>query len=100
MLQFEQKREHPVSGIECCMKQHGISKEEVHNEFQKQIVNAWKDINEGCLRPTQVPMPLLIRVLNFSQAIDLLWKDEDAYTHNGEVLILGVTSLLVDSVPI
>ena len=100
MLQFEQNREHPVSGIECCMKQHGISKEEVHNEFQKQIENAWKDTNEGCLRHTQVPMPLLIRVLNFSQAIDLLWKDEDAFTHFGEVFIHGVTSLLVDPMPI
>jgi len=82
------------------MKQHGVSKEEAHNEFQKQIENAWKDINQGCLRPTQVPMPLLTRVLNFSQVMDLLYKDEDAYTHIGEVLIQGVTSLLVDSVPI
>ena len=32
--------------------------------------------------------------------MDLLYKDEDAYTHIGEVLIQGVTSLLVDSVPI
>ncbi|KAL4619516.1 hypothetical protein ACB092_06G084700 [Castanea dentata] len=98
--EFEQKREHFVSSIDCYMKQHGVSKEEVHNEFQKQIENAWKDINQGCLRPTQVPMPLLTRVLNFSQVMDLLYKDEDAYTHIGEVLIQGVTSLLVDSVPI
>ncbi|KAK7822081.1 putative terpene synthase 2 [Quercus suber] len=98
--EFEQKREHFVSSIDCYMKQHGVSKEEVHNEFQKQIENAWKDINQGCLRPIQVPMPLLTRILNFSQVMDLLYKDEDAYTHNGEVLILGVTSLLVDSVPI
>ncbi|XP_075671447.1 putative terpene synthase 2 [Castanea sativa] len=98
--EFEQKREHFVSSIDCYMKQHGVSKEEVHNEFQKQIENAWKDINQGCLRPTQVPMPLLTRVLNFSQVMDLLYKDEDAYTHSGEVLIQGVTSLLVDSVPI
>ncbi|KAK7824433.1 (-)-germacrene d synthase [Quercus suber] len=97
---FEQKREHFVSSIDCYMKQHGVSKEEVHNEFQKQIENAWKDINQGCLRPIQVPMPLLTRILNFSQVMDLLYKDEDAYTHNGEVLILGVTSLLVGSVPI
>ncbi|KAL4619514.1 hypothetical protein ACB092_06G084500 [Castanea dentata] len=98
--EFEQKREHFVSSIDCYMKQHGVSKEEVHNEFQKQIENAWKDINQGCLRPTQVPMPLLTRVLNFSQVMDLLYKDEDAYTHIGEVLIQGVTSLLVDLVPI
>ncbi|KAL0001134.1 hypothetical protein SO802_014915 [Lithocarpus litseifolius] len=98
--EFEQKREHFVSSIDCYMKQHGVSKEEVHNEFQKQIQNAWKDINQGCLRPTQVPMLLLTRVLNFSQVMDLLYKDEDAYTHIGEVLLQGVSSLLVDSVPI
>ncbi|KAG6685677.1 hypothetical protein I3842_12G123700 [Carya illinoinensis] len=91
---FEQQRGHVVSGIECYMKQHGVSKQEVHEEFQKQILNAWKDMNEELLKPTQVPMPLLVRILNLAHVIDLLYKDEDAYTHLGGVLIEGVTSLI------
>jgi (-)-germacrene D synthase len=99
-LQFEQERDHVVSGIECYMKLHGVSKQEVHEEFRKQVVNAWKDINKECVRPTEVPVPLLMRVLNLARVMDLLYKDEDAYTQLGEVMIEGVTSLLVDPVPI
>ena len=54
------------------MKQYGVSKQEVHDEFQKQIVNAWKDINKECIRPTEVPEPLLTRVVNLARVMDLL----------------------------
>ncbi|KAG7953734.1 hypothetical protein I3843_12G124400 [Carya illinoinensis] len=99
---LEQERGHIVSGSECYMKQHGVSKQEAHEEFQRQIVNAWKDMNEEfCntpqfLKPTQVPTPLLVWILNLARVMDFLYKNEDAYTHLGGVLIEGVTSLLID----
>ena len=99
-LQFEQERGHVASGIECYMKQYGVSKQEVHVKFRKQIVNAWKDINKECLRPTEVPIPLLTRVVNFARVMDFIYKDEDAYTHIGGVLVEGITSMLVDPVPV
>ena len=46
-LQFDKEREQVVSSIKCYMKQYDVSKQEVHDEFRKQIVNAWKDINKG-----------------------------------------------------
>ncbi|KAG6634537.1 hypothetical protein CIPAW_12G125200 [Carya illinoinensis] len=94
---FEQRRGHVVSGIECYMKQHSVSKQEVHEEFQRLIVNAWKDMNVELLKPTQVPMPLLLQILNLACVMDLLYKNEDAYTNIG-VLTEGVTSFLVDPV--
>ncbi|KAJ0045748.1 hypothetical protein Pint_04340 [Pistacia integerrima] len=78
---FEQKRGHVASSIECFMIQHGATEEEARNEFQKQVIDAWNDINEECLRPTAVPMPLLDRILNPSRVIDVIYKDEDGYTH-------------------
>ncbi|TXG67315.1 hypothetical protein EZV62_008590 [Acer yangbiense] len=50
--EFEQKREHVASNVECYVKQHRISKEEVIKLFRKEISNAWKDINQECLKPT------------------------------------------------
>ena len=82
------------------MKQYDVSKQEVHDEFRKQIVNAWKDINKECLRPFEVPVPLLTRVVNLLRVMDLLYKDEDAYTHLGGVMVEGITSMLVDPVPV
>lgn len=80
------------------MKQHGVSEQEVHRVFEEQIEDAWKDMNQELLRPTQVPMPLLIRILNFARVMDLLYKEEDAYTHVGTVLRDAITSLLIDPV--
>ncbi|KAF3456768.1 hypothetical protein FNV43_RR01422 [Rhamnella rubrinervis] len=95
--EFEQKRGHVASGIHCYMKEHdGVSEDEVCELFNRQIVDAWKDINQELLRPTQVPMPLLTRVLNLARVMDLLYRDEDSYTHVGKVLRDGITSLLID----
>ncbi|CAL5444600.1 unnamed protein product [Camellia sinensis] len=96
---FEQQRGHVVSAVECYMKQYGASEEEVLVEFRNQVTNAWKDINQECLRPTAVLMPLLLRVVNLARVMDVLYKDEDGYTHSGTKLKGFVTSVLIDSMP-
>ncbi|TYI58056.1 hypothetical protein E1A91_D11G326000v1, partial [Gossypium mustelinum] len=73
----------------CYMKQDGVSMQEAYNEFYKQINNAWKDINEECLKPTAaIPRSALNRILNLERVMNLFHKGEDAYTIN---------SLLIDS---
>ncbi|KAJ0096526.1 hypothetical protein Patl1_27260 [Pistacia atlantica] len=39
------------SGVECFMKQYDATEEEANNELQKQVTDAWKDVNEELLRP-------------------------------------------------
>ncbi|CAL5341820.1 unnamed protein product [Camellia sinensis] len=96
---FEQKRGHVASAVECYMKQHGATEEEVLVEFRKLVTNAWKDINAAYLRPTAVPMPLLLRVVNLTRMIHVIYKDEDGYTHSGTRVKAFVTSVLVNPVP-
>ncbi|KAL6318340.1 hypothetical protein AAG906_039432 [Vitis piasezkii] len=50
---------HVDSAIECYVKQYSVSKQQAYDEFNKQIANAWKDINQGFLRPTSMPVPIL-----------------------------------------
>ncbi|CAL0323350.1 unnamed protein product [Lupinus luteus] len=64
------------------MKQYGVTRQDVIDEFQRQVINARKDINEECLEPIEVPKSLLERVLNMSQATNVLYKDGDDYTHS------------------
>ncbi|GFS29269.1 terpenoid cyclases/Protein prenyltransferases superfamily protein [Actinidia rufa] len=97
---FEQQRGHIVSAVQCYMKQHGATEEEAVTELYEQVTNAWKDINAECLYSTKVPMPLLVRVLNLARVINVLYKDEDGYTHSGTRTKNFVTSVLIDSVPI
>ncbi|XWS11148.1 hypothetical protein CRYUN_Cryun38cG0058700 [Craigia yunnanensis] len=95
---FEQKRGHVPSAVECYMKQYGVSEQVAYKEFDKQIKNAWKDINEEFLKPTAVPEEALDRILNLTRVMDLLYKDEDAYTLVGEASKTSITSLLIDPI--
>ncbi|CBI31267.3 unnamed protein product, partial [Vitis vinifera] len=95
---FEQKRGHVASGIECYMKQYGVSEEQVYSEFHKQVENAWLDINQECLKPTAVPMPLLTRVVNLSRVMDVIYKEGDGYTHVGKVMKDNIGSVLIDPI--
>ncbi|PPS18980.1 hypothetical protein GOBAR_AA01626 [Gossypium barbadense] len=96
---FEQERGHVSSAVECYMKQHGVSMQEAYNEFYKQINNAWKDINEECLKPTAAaPRSALNRILNLARVMDLFHKD--AYTHVGDAAKTNINALLIDSIPI
>ena len=100
-MQFEQERGHIASSIECYMKQHGVSEKQAYGEFHKQLENAWKDINEECLRPTAVPMLLLSRLLNFARSGDVTYNGQkDIFTHPGEVMKNNISMLLIDPVPI
>jgi (-)-germacrene D synthase len=82
------------------MKQYEISREAAVQEGQRRIVDAWKDINEECLRPSEVPMPFLTRILNLSRFMDVVYKDKDNFTNTeGEMKTL-IKALLVDPVPI
>ncbi|XP_068340125.1 (-)-germacrene D synthase-like [Pyrus communis] len=92
---FEQDKEHFIGVVNCYMKKYGTTEEEAITELQRQVNNAWKDINEACLHPTAVPMALLIRILNFARTMDVVYKHEDGYTNaNGMIKDLIVSTLV------
>ena len=66
----------------------------MHTEFHKQIVNTWKDINKECITPTKVPVPLLTHVVNFARDMDLLYKDEYAYTQLGGMMAVSLGGMM------
>ena len=65
---------------------NGVSEEQVYSELQNQIENAWLDVNQECLKPTTIPMPLLAPILNLTRVSDVIYKEQDAYTHVGKVM--------------
>lgn len=91
------------------MKQYGVPEQETidvlnkqvvdcsKKKKNKQVVDAWKDINEELLRPTVMPMPVLMRILNFTKCVDVVYKRGDAFT---QVIKEGVNALFVDPVPL
>nr|GMD52373.1 (-)-germacrene D synthase-like [Ipomoea batatas] len=96
--EFEQQRGHFESSVQIFMKEYGKSKEETTTELQEQVINAWKNINQECLKPTIFPMPILTRILNLTRVIDLLYHDGDLYTHSKTKLKHIITSTLVNPI--
>ncbi|KAG5588625.1 hypothetical protein H5410_049059 [Solanum commersonii] len=94
--EHEQQREHGASFIECYMKEYGASKQEAYVEAQRQIANAWKDINTDYLNATQVPTFVLEPALDLSRLANIL--QEDDFTDSQNFLKDMITLLFVDSV--
>ncbi|XP_055816519.1 vetispiradiene synthase 1-like [Solanum dulcamara] len=99
--EVEKGRGQIATGIECYMRDHGVSTEEAMEKFQEMAEIAWKDVNEGILRPTPVSTQILTRILNLARIIDVTYKhNQDGYTHPEKVLKPHIIALLVDSIEI
>ncbi|EOY12642.1 Delta-cadinene synthase isozyme A [Theobroma cacao] len=97
---FNQRREDDCSAIECYVEQYGVSAQEAYDEFNKHIESSWKDVNKEFLKPTEMPVPVLNRSLNLARVMDVLYREGDGYTHVGKAAKDGITSLLIDPVPL
>ncbi|OIT20229.1 (-)-germacrene d synthase, partial [Nicotiana attenuata] len=94
--QFEQERGHVASAVESYIKEFGGSKQEAYAKFEKLVANGWRDINKECLYSAPAPRPVLMRVLNLTHVINLLYKDEDLYTNSKTKLKDIITKVLVE----
>ncbi|KAI4323977.1 hypothetical protein L6164_023546 [Bauhinia variegata] len=99
-MQFELKRGHFVSSLECYMKEYGVSRQDAIEEIRKLVSNCWKEINEDCLKSSQIPRPFLMRVFNFARMMDVIYKDQHAYTHAEGTMKNYIAMVLVDTVQI
>ncbi|KAJ0248666.1 Alpha-humulene/(-)-(E)-beta-caryophyllene synthase [Hirschfeldia incana] len=97
--EFEQKREHVATGIDCYMKKFGVSKERAVEGIETLLSDAWKDMNQELMRPHSAPFPLLMRIFNLSRVIDVFYRYQDCYTHP-EFLKEHIVSLFIEEIPI
>ncbi|KAJ4825039.1 hypothetical protein Tsubulata_009703, partial [Turnera subulata] len=95
--EFEQRRPHIPSMIQCYMKENGVSQEEATKALQEMVTGAWKDSNEGMMRPIPVPFTIILRVVNLARIADVVYKDGDGYT-NPVLLKDYITALFIDPI--
>ncbi|XP_017238376.1 sesquiterpene synthase 2-like [Daucus carota subsp. sativus] len=97
--EIERKRPHVSSAVECYMKTHDVTKETAYAEINKSILNAWKDMNEECLRPEAPPKELLERVFNLTRVSFFVYANgHDGYTDSSTLTKEMITSILVDPI--
>ncbi|XP_042035306.1 vetispiradiene synthase 2-like [Salvia splendens] len=96
--EIEKKRGQSATGMECYMKDNGVSEGEAMEELKKMGEDAWKDMNGEIWMEKAVSMEILKRIVNLSRLIDVVYKNnEDGYTHPEKVLKPIINALLVDS---
>nr|AIX97168.1 germacrene A synthase 2 [Barnadesia spinosa] len=94
-FQFERERGQSATGVDAYIKTFGVSEERAIEELNKMIENAWKDINEGCLKPREVSMDLLAPILNLARMIDVVYRYDDGFTFPGKTLKEYITLLFL-----
>ncbi|KAI3456995.1 hypothetical protein Pfo_013658, partial [Paulownia fortunei] len=89
-----------LTAVQCYMNQNGASDKEAFAEFQELVRKAWKDINQECLQPTTVSLPILMNVVNVARVINLLYVDEDGYANSKSKMKDIVNCVLIEPVTI
>ncbi|KAM3201099.1 hypothetical protein P3L10_033462 [Capsicum annuum] len=99
--EVEKSRGQIATGIECYMRDYGVSMEEAMAKFHEMAETAWNDVNKGILRPAPVYTEILTRILKLARIIDVTYKhNQDGYTHPEKVPKPYIVALLVDSIEI
>ncbi|KAF3631445.1 (E,E)-germacrene B synthase [Capsicum annuum] len=92
---LEQQRKHIASFIECYMKEYRASRQEANAEVEKNLTNAWKDMNTEFLHSThEIPMFVLELVINIARSA-YIFKENDFATAQREFKD-KITLLFVD----
>ena len=73
--------------------------EEITEKFNLIFENAWKDINQECLKPTPVSMEILLRIVNLARLVEVTYKDGDGFTHPQHFKDM-ISTLFIDQMPI
>ncbi|KAK8641343.1 hypothetical protein V6N13_010755 [Hibiscus sabdariffa] len=84
----------------CYMKQHKVSRDEATKAFRAIIEEGWKDVNEGCMRPTAIPMPVVRAALNYHRLLDVAYRDTDEYTFSHSFFKDIITEVILHPIPL
>ncbi|KAL8199348.1 hypothetical protein R6Q57_012916 [Mikania cordata] len=98
-VEFERERGPSATCIEAYMKTNGVSENIAFKAVKTIVENAWKDINEGCLKPREVPMDVLAPVVNLARMIDVAYKYNDGFTFPEKTFKEYITLLFCVTVP-
>uniref|UniRef100_A0A1J3DQV0 Terpenoid synthase 30 n=1 Tax=Noccaea caerulescens TaxID=107243 RepID=A0A1J3DQV0_NOCCA len=97
----EMSRGEVVNGVNCYMKQYGVTKEEAVRELEKMCRDNFKIVIEEFLKTTRVPRQILIRCLNIPRTIDVYYKERtDDFTNPHENTKEQITSVVLNPIPL
>lgn len=89
-----------ANGVNCYMKQYGVTKEAAMEELRKMERDSFKIMMEEFMTSTAVPRQILMRVVNIGRTIDLYYKEGDGIGHPDQKLKDLLASLFLYPIPL
>ncbi|CAI0389253.1 unnamed protein product [Linum tenue] len=94
--EFEQKRGHVASVVECYMKQYEVPRDEAVAALNKIVEHDWKEINKETFnQPGFISNEVMSMLVGLAKVMEVLYKDFDSYTFSETVTKDMMTALLV-----
>ncbi|WCJ35035.1 Terpene synthase 5 [Euphorbia peplus] len=93
------RRDRPI-GLQSYMNEYRVSEEEAIEGMQKLCMTAWKDINEGCMKPNIGSRIVLKNFLNHARVTNYIYcTSRDLYTYSSYMKD-AVESLFIRQLPL
>ncbi|KAJ4780287.1 Sesquiterpene synthase [Rhynchospora pubera] len=86
--------------IACYMIENNLTKEQASEEFLFMRHELWKRLNQACLRPTVVPMPIIELFIDYNRAIETIYLHFDNGFNESIPLKELIAKLLVEPIPL
>ncbi|XP_065854928.1 terpene synthase 5-like [Euphorbia lathyris] len=77
----ETKREDFPKGMDCYMKQYGVSRHEAIEAILRLLDDKWKVMNEDSFKQTTVPKILRKYIFNFARMSMVFYRERDYFTY-------------------
>jgi len=87
-----------ASSVHCYMNDHGVTEQEACLKLSKIVADAWKDLNEECLKSCSAQKHLKMIAMNYARMIEVVYKHEDNYTNPSGEMKENISMLLVQSI--
>lgn len=102
VVTFEQdmSRGEVANGVNCYMKQHGVTKEAAVDVLRKMERENYKIMMEEFVLTKDVPRQILVRAINSGRMIDLYYKEGDGYGHPDQKLKDIIVSSFLHPIPL
>ncbi|CAH8357951.1 unnamed protein product [Eruca vesicaria subsp. sativa] len=102
IVTFEQEvsRGEVANGVNCYMKQHGVTKEAAAEVLRKMERENYKIVMEEFVLSKDVPRQILVRAVNIARVIDLFYKEGDGFGHPDQKIEDNITSLFLHPIPL
>nr|UXF47958.1 terpene synthase 1 [Euphorbia poissonii] len=94
----EKERQDFPKGVDCYMKQYGVSEDVAIEAMQKMIENAWEVMNEDLLKPNNISRTLLKFTLNSARMALVLNGASDVFTYPSDLKEL-IVSIFFNPLP-